>query len=184
MKTFRLAIVLLAAAGSALAGETPRERFWEAHAVLLKGDPASAAELFRTLRAEAPDDPVADDCLFWIGRCYLRLPDREPDAVVALNRLVREYPESPFLDDAARELSRLGARQSVTVLRARLERGEAEEVTARALAVFGEDPPPRAGSVARELAELRREVARLRKEVEEAIALLTRLLARRAEEGR
>ena len=117
-----------------------------------------------------------------------------------LSRLVGEYPESPFLDEAARELARLGDRSVVPVLRARLrEGGPGAEVTARALAEFGEEegltwleeqtgerpePASRPAEKGDELAELREQVRRLRKQVDEALELLKKLLAKRTEEDR
>jgi hypothetical protein len=178
--------------------ETAKERFFEARKVLLRGDAATAAELFRTLTRVAPDSDYADDCLYWTGRCYLRQKDREPDAVVAFLRLLREHPESPWLDDAARELARLGDRTIVPELASRLEGGGAKaEQAARALAEFGEEAGvewlarhtgekvevakerPAASPATKkddEVAALRREVARLKAELEEALALLKQLL--------
>jgi hypothetical protein len=119
-----------------------------------------------------------------MGRCYLRMKDREPDAAVALNRLVRDWPESPFLADAARELAAMGDRTSLPLLR---ERG-----AAKALAEFGEAARPSAAPVAEKAeaglsAEVRRleeEVKRLRREVEEALALVKKLLDAKKETQR
>ena len=117
----------------------PTARFWEARKVMLGGNPKDAAELFRTVAREHPDADVADDCLYWMGRCYLRMNDREPDAVVAFKRIVTTLPKSPFVDDAARELMRLGDRTMVKVLLPRLQiQGVEAELAARALAELDE----------------------------------------------
>ncbi len=167
---------------------TPEQRFWEARRVMLAGDPASAAELFREV-AKASDPKVGDDSLYWMGRCYLRIKDREPAAVVAFLRLIKEHPESPFLDDAARELGRMGDRTAVPLLRKRLakQEGKSRELTAKALTELGEadalevlaKKDKKAGKK-NEIEDLRQEVARLRKEVEEAVDLVKRLVEKKA----
>ena len=208
MRTIRIAAVfLLLSSGLATAQEAgdkppdPQARFWEARRVMLeRDDPASAAELFRTIVSEHPKSDRADDALYWMGRCYLRVKDREPDAVVAFNRLLREHPESPFLDDAARELFRLGDKTAIPALLKRLEGGsslKAAEMAARALAELGRaeggrylelreiaprPAPPTTEvdkSVRAEVRALEAEVRRLRKEVEDAIRLLEKLLVER-----
>lgn len=198
----------LSAAEDEAAPEDPKGRFWEARKILLKGDPKSAAELFRTVAAKHPTSEVADDCYYWMGRCHLRLKDHEAEAAVAFLHLVKEYPESPFIDDAARELGRLGYRGAVPVLAKRLEGdGKAAEMAARALVELGEESgirwitehlgkdaaaaaQPREEKAAEspkastgdELRKLKEELRRLKKEVEESVALLKKLLAARAAE--
>ncbi|MEN8149074.1 MAG: hypothetical protein ABFS86_04580 [Planctomycetota bacterium] len=144
-KTTMLLFVLLLAVPVAAQEEKktekpdPTARFWEARKVMLAGKPADAAELFRVLLKEHPGTDVADDCLYWAGRCWLRVDDREPDAVVAFKRLVETMPASPFVDDAARELKRLGDVTLAPALAKRLEGAGAEaELAARALAELGD----------------------------------------------
>jgi TolA-binding protein len=184
MRTALIVLAGLVLAAPAAGQDDPKTRFWEARRVLLKGDAASAAELFRTVLVADPKSEVADDCLYWMGRCYLRLKDREPDAAVALNRLVRDFPESPFIADAARELAAMGDRSLVPLLR---KRG-----AAKALAEFGEEPKsaaapaadkPEAG-LAAEVRLLEEEVKRLRREVDEALALVKKLLQSKEETQR
>jgi hypothetical protein len=188
----------------------PTARFWEARRVMLTGQPKDAAELFRTIAADHPGADVADDCLYWMGRCYLRIEDREPDAVVAFKRIVDKLPTSPFVDDAARELMRLGDTTMVKVLVPRLgSEGAEAELAARGLAELGdrrgvdwlakhkgESPAEpaaaetaekkkdaaKADPVRSEVEELRAEVRRLRKELDESVALLETLLAEKAAE--
>ena len=188
----------------------PTARFWEARRVMLAGKPKDAAELFRTIVAEAPAAEVADDCLYWAGRCWLRIDDREPDAVVAFKRLVTSMPMSPFVDDAARELARLGDRTLVPELAKRLDgKGPAVELAARALAELGDsrgvawlaekrgekkkEPAAAAAperketreapkkSKDREIEELRAEVKRLRRELDETVKLVEQLLTEKDE---
>lgn len=187
-------VLLLALAPPAPAGENADERFWEARRVMLKGDPASAAELFRVLHREDPQGEFADDCLYWMGRCWLRMTDHEPDAVVALNRLIRDHAGSRFVDDAARELAAVGDRTSVPLLKERLAvPGPAAEAAKLALAEFGVDPeekgeepegedgaaPAAADGPEEEIRRLREEVARLRAELDEVLAMLRKLLSER-----
>jgi len=191
----------------------PTARFWEARRVMLAGRPKDAAELFRTILKAHPDADVADDCLYWAGRCWLRVDDREPDAVVAFKRLIETMPASPFVDDAARELRRLDDTTLVPLLAKRLAGPAAEaELAARALAELddargvewlarerGEEKPPEPAAKdgakkdakpedteeasADEIEELRAEVKRLRKELDESLALLEKLLAEKGAEA-
>ncbi len=202
MNRSRACLVLLfaLAAAPALAAEDgdPVVRFWEARRVLLSGDAASAGELFRAVFVASPQADIADDCLFWFGECCLRQKDREPEAVVALNRLIREYPDSRYVDEAARTLAFFRDRTSVPLLLARLAAGgPAAEDAARGLAEFGEEkgiewlaahgqpgagPPPEEPSarLAAEVAALREQVRRLTAEVAEALEILKTLLAGKA----
>jgi hypothetical protein len=192
-----LLILLLAGvlAGAARAGDDeakdPKARFWQARRTMLKGDPRSAAELFRVVATTHPDHAVADDCVYWMGRCYLRVKDHEPRAVEAFKRLITDHPESPFVDDAARELARMKDTSLVPLLKKRVTgKGAAAEAAARALVEFNEqagldwleenkaEKPTKA--LSDEIEELRAEVRRLKKEVEESLALLGKLLEKRA----
>lgn len=184
----------------------PRARFWEARQVMLSGDAKSAAELFRVLAADHPKSNICDDSLYWMGRCHLRVADREPAAVVAFTRLIREHPASPFVDDAARELMRLDDRTVVPELKKRLAAGgENAEITAKALAEFDEEagirflrdlagpvrervgPQPEPVAAAKteqdELKALKTEIERLKKQVEESMKLLEKLLKEKAREN-
>ena len=183
----------------------PTARFWEARQVMLTGDAKSAAELFRILARDFPGSETADDSLYWMGRCHLRVADREPDAVVAFTRLIREHPASPFVDDAARELMRLDDKTVVPELKKRLAAaGPNAELTAKALAEFDEaagieflrkktgeaessaaarpEPVAVAKTEQAELAELKAEIERLRRQVEESMVLLEKLLEEKARE--
>lgn len=188
-------------AKDAAGAKDPDSRFWQARRVMLTGDAASAAELFRTVAAAEPAGEKADDCLYWMGRCYLRIPDREPDAVVAFLRVIREHPESPFVDDAARELGRLGDRTVVPELVGRLEgEGASAELAAQALAELGDErgidwlaeklgekvEPPAAparepaADTGDEIRRLKEEIRKLRAELEESLKLLEKLLKEKA----
>jgi outer membrane protein assembly factor BamD (BamD/ComL family)/HAMP domain-containing protein len=183
----------------------PKARFWQARQVMLTGDARSAAELFRILNKDHPESEIADDSLYWMGRCDLRVKDREPEAVVAFTRLIREHPASPFVDDAARELMRLKDLTIVPELKKRLAAGGPNaKITARALAEFDDetgirfimklegvnrqpsDPQPEPMAVREteqdELQALKDEIQRLKKQVEESLALLEKLLAEKARE--
>ncbi|MHC4473116.1 MAG: tetratricopeptide repeat protein, partial [Planctomycetota bacterium] len=167
--------------------ENPKARFYEARRVMLAGDPKSAAELFKTVEAEDRKSKVADDCLYWMGRCYLRVPDKEPDAVVAFLRLIREHSSSPFVDDAARELAVLGDRTILPELEKRVAAGGAAgELARRALEEFGVQQKPASKAPEEksakksdedEIRRLREQIERLKKEVEEALAMVKKLLA-------
>ncbi len=58
-----------------------------------------AVELYGTLLAEFPKDPASDRALYQLARAHQNL-GRPGPAEAALQRLIREYPQSPYVDDA------------------------------------------------------------------------------------
>lgn len=171
--------------GTAPAGKTAKtgRRFWEARRVMLSGDPATAAELFRTFAKESPESPRAPDALYWQGRCDMRQSDREPDAVVAFLRVIRDYGKSPFVADAARELAILGDRSAVPLLTHRARgTGTAAEEAARALAAIRDHAPAARSTKDDEIAALQAQVVELRRELDGEIQIVKTLLAERKRE--
>ncbi len=59
----------------------------------VKGNYNEAITGFRSYLKVAPDSPLSDNALYWIGECYYSLGKRQ-DAVDTLNELINKYPQS------------------------------------------------------------------------------------------
>jgi len=164
-------VALLAAAGLARAGDEddPDAIAWyvDARRLVYDEDLPAAIELFGRVVAAHPSSDVADDALYMIGWCWERRADGEPRAVEAWLRLARRYGASPWLDEAAAGLARLGAADKIRLLlRERLAaEGAVAHRAADALAALGD------GSV---LPGLRDRLAAGDHEAAEALARLGR----------
>lgn len=91
-------------AGNGIYGQTARLGLAEAQA--RAGQYDQAINTFKEL-AQRKDGPLPiDGILMRLGRTYLDA-GRRADARQTFNRLVEEYPESPFSGDARKELDRL-----------------------------------------------------------------------------
>ena len=88
-------------AGDGIYGRTAKLGMAEAQIAQAKYDPAIAiyTELSRDANSRIPVDSV----LMQLGRAYVRAGKKE-EAVRAFNRIVEEFPQSPYLSDARREL--------------------------------------------------------------------------------
>ena len=88
-------------AGDGIYGRTAKLGMAEAQIAQAKYDPAIAiyTELSRDANSRLPVDSV----LMQLGRAYVRAGKKE-EAVRAFNRIVEEFPQSPYLSDARREL--------------------------------------------------------------------------------
>ena len=91
-------------AGNGIYGQTARLGLAEAQA--RAGQYDQAINMFKEL-AQRKDGPLPiDGILMRLGRTYLDAGKRS-DAQQTFNRLVQEYPESPFNGDAKKELENL-----------------------------------------------------------------------------
>ena len=88
-------------AGDGIYGRTAKLGMAEAQIAQAKYDPAIAiyTELSRDANSRIPLDSV----LMQLGRAYVRAGKKE-EAVRAFNRIVEEFPQSPYLSDARREM--------------------------------------------------------------------------------
>jgi tetratricopeptide (TPR) repeat protein len=88
-------------AGDRIYGRTAKLGMAEAQIAQGKYDPAIAiyTELSRDANSRIPVDSV----LMQLGRAYVRAGKKE-EAVRAFNRIVEEFPQSPYLSDARREM--------------------------------------------------------------------------------
>ncbi|MCX7995835.1 MAG: tol-pal system protein YbgF [candidate division WOR-3 bacterium] len=59
----------------------------------VKGNYNDAINGFRSYLKVAPDSPLADNAMYWIGECYYSLGKRQ-DAVDTFNELINKYPQS------------------------------------------------------------------------------------------
>ncbi len=59
----------------------------------VKGNYNEAITGFRSYLKVAPDSPLSDNALYWIGECYYSLGKRQ-EAVDTFNELINKYPQS------------------------------------------------------------------------------------------
>ena len=91
-------------AGDKIYGQMARLGLAEARAIEGKYD--EAITLFKEL-SQRKDGPLpVDGILMQLGRVYIDAGKRA-DAQQTFNRLVEEYPESPFIGDARKEIENL-----------------------------------------------------------------------------
>jgi tetratricopeptide (TPR) repeat protein len=91
-------------AGSAIYGQTARLGLAEAQSA--QGQYDQAINTFKEL-AQRKDGPLpVDGILMQLGRTYL-VAGKRSDAQQTFNRLVEEFPQSPYLADARKELDNL-----------------------------------------------------------------------------
>jgi TolA-binding protein len=79
-----------------------------AELALEAGQPEAAVEMFRTLLAEKPPADIAADACFRLAGAFEKL-NRPAEAAAQYERLVRDYPQSPFLSFACLALGGLAA---------------------------------------------------------------------------
>ncbi len=99
---------VIALAGNRIYGRMARLGLAETH---LKGGAfADAIALLEQETSGADSDVPRDAVLMRLGRAY-DLAQQPTDAIAAFNRVVDEYPASPYAQDARREVEALGAGQ-------------------------------------------------------------------------
>uniref|UniRef100_A0A7C4TEX1 Tol-pal system protein YbgF n=1 Tax=candidate division WOR-3 bacterium TaxID=2052148 RepID=A0A7C4TEX1_UNCW3 len=59
----------------------------------VKGNYPEAINGFKSYLKVAPESPISDNALYWIGECYYSLGKRQ-DAVDTFNELLNKYPQS------------------------------------------------------------------------------------------
>ena len=65
-----------------------------------------AITIWKDVAAKADGDVPVDGVLIQLARTY-QAAGKSPDAVQAYKRIVDEFPQSPYLDDARREMEAL-----------------------------------------------------------------------------
>ena len=61
---------------------------------------------FEALSKEQPPFPLADECLLQLAECHVRL-ERKQEAVATLQKLLKEFPDSPIAPEAEKKLRQL-----------------------------------------------------------------------------
>jgi TolA-binding protein len=88
-------------AGSSIYGRTAR--LGMAGAQVAQGKYDAAIALYTELSRDANSTLPLDGILMQLGKAYL-LAGKKDDAAAAFNRIVNEFPQSPYLADARREV--------------------------------------------------------------------------------
>jgi tetratricopeptide (TPR) repeat protein len=130
------------AARSEPAVSKPVKHYLEARKLLYDDDLASAIELFERVVREHGDSEVADDALYWAAWCRARTKDGRPRAVEAWLRLLKRYPESPWIDETAAALRDAAPEEAKTLLKARFPKVKTDRARNRildAMAVLGDE---------------------------------------------
>ena len=82
-------------------------RFDEGEQLFLDGEYKKAAAKFKTASKRAPESPLQEDSLFWLGES-LFFSDQYPKAYDAYIQLLKEYEYTRHLDTAATRLMAIG----------------------------------------------------------------------------
>jgi Tetratricopeptide repeat len=144
--TLWLLVVLLSAAARAKDGAAPLpvpvKHYLDARKLLYDDDLPSAVELFERVVREHGDSEVADDSLYWAAWCRSRMQDGRPRAIEAWLRLMKRYPESPWMDETAIALRSTAREKAVAILEGRFANSKTELARNRivdALAILGDE---------------------------------------------
>jgi hypothetical protein len=107
-----LTLVLLAA--SVAGAQSAGDRAWDAAMVQYKADQLdSALKLFEAFRVDFPDDPKADDALWFIGRIYVKV-GKPTEAEGAFQQLLKLPFRSNRYTEATYDLARVRVSQGMT----------------------------------------------------------------------
>ena len=153
--TFILSIV--ATCGAIDDNEKAREKYMAAKKQCFEQKWNDAITLLEELLAEFPQGPYSDDALFWIGYCMEKIPDQQMNAFYAFEKLIKNHPSSPWIDDAivhqislAELFIRNGSEQFRSFLHEKLY-SEMADVRSRAALSLGKLGDKEALSVLKEL---------------------------------
>jgi len=97
-------LMFFLAAADARASGQELALFDQAYDYYLSYQPDRAVERFHFFLSEFPDSSAKDAALFWLGRSLINLDRHEEARMVFLN-VKREFPDSPFLTYADKELN-------------------------------------------------------------------------------
>ena len=114
-----------APAGSALPNGSSLEQYNYAFGLLRDSDYAAAEAAFRAFLQKHPNDPLADNALYWLGETYFKRGDY-PAAASAFAEGYQKYPQGPKAPDDLLKmgisLADAGRKQEACFSFARLER--------------------------------------------------------------
>jgi tol-pal system protein YbgF len=77
----------------------PAQLYQKARNLLLEGDSAHAAQIFKTFVAQHPDHSLADNAMYWLGECHYS-SGQYTKAVTVFKKLVKAYPKAEKVPDA------------------------------------------------------------------------------------
>jgi tol-pal system protein YbgF len=77
----------------------PAQLYQKARSLLLEGDSANAAQMFKTFVAQHPDNSLADNAMYWLGECHYS-SGQYTKAVTVFKDLVKRYPKAEKVPDA------------------------------------------------------------------------------------
>lgn len=77
-----------------------RDAYQEAKMKCIDRNWTEAIALFEELLEKHPGNKYEDDAIFWTGYCLEKLPGQSQESFNTYSRLVNNYPNSPWVDDA------------------------------------------------------------------------------------
>lgn len=113
-----IALLLLSAGliggaeGSVSYGEFEIFLFDKGYEYYLSYQPDKAAEAFNIFLKAYPESAAKDAAMFWLGKCLLRMKSYE-EAEKTFSEIKRQFPESPFVPFAEKELETVKRMNSV-----------------------------------------------------------------------
>lgn len=87
------------------------ELFAQGYEYYLSYQPGKAAETFKMSIKEFPDSFAKDAVMFWLGKSLIQLKSFE-DARKVFSEIKQQFPESPFIQHADRELEKKGGNEA------------------------------------------------------------------------
>ena len=95
-----LVLVLLVNVSPAQDPDDVRDAYQEAKMKCINRNWTEAISLFEELLEKYPGNKYEDDAIFWIGYSLEKLPDKRQESFDTYSRLVNNYPNSSWVDDA------------------------------------------------------------------------------------
>ncbi|MEW6053380.1 MAG: tetratricopeptide repeat protein [Nitrospirota bacterium] len=106
-KLFPFMVFMMLAAADAQAAMNEYALFDKGYNAYLSYMPEKAVEEFRTFLKEFPKSSAADAAMYWLGKSLLRLNSAD-EAKNVFSALQQQFPKSPFIAYAAREIAQIG----------------------------------------------------------------------------
>lgn len=100
-------VFMMLAAADAQAAMNEYALFDKGYNAYLSYMPEKAVEEFRTFLKEFPKSSAADAAMYWLGKSLLRLNSAD-EAKNVFSALQQQFPKSPFIAYAAREIAQIG----------------------------------------------------------------------------
>lgn len=107
LKLFPIMVFMMLAAADAQATMNEFALFDKGYNAYLSYIPEKAVAEFRTFLKEFPKSSAADAAMYWLGKSLLRLNSAD-EAKNVFSTLQQQFPKSPFIAYAAREIAQIG----------------------------------------------------------------------------